>query len=65
MVQMTEQAMLPACAKDLERFKGMEKLAGNRKAIYEAIVEQLEKLKVPLKWLSIGVLKGLGVDVGP
>lgn len=45
MVQMTEQAMLPACAKDLERFKGMEKLAGNRKPIYEAIVEQLEKLK--------------------
>ncbi|CAK9028282.1 Type-3 glutamine synthetase (Type-3 glutamate--ammonia ligase) (Type-3 GS) [Durusdinium trenchii] len=45
MVQMTETGILPACAKDLEKYKGFEKLAGNRKAVYEGIVEQLEKLK--------------------
>ena len=30
---------------DLEKYKGFDKLAGNRKTVYEAIVEQLEKLK--------------------
>ena len=35
MIQMTETGFLPACAKDLEKYKGFEKLAGNRKAIYE------------------------------
>ena len=45
MVQMTETGILPACAKDLEKYKGFDKLAGNRKTVYEAIVDQLEKLK--------------------
>ena len=73
MIQMVETGFLPACAKDLEKYKGFEKLGGNRKArggqrvkafrgfseasqaplscfhrleaIYEAILEQLEKLK--------------------
>ena len=31
---------------DLNKFKGMEKLASTRKATYESIVDQLEKLKV-------------------
>eukprot|EP00913_Durusdinium_trenchii_P015036 g14101.t1 len=30
---------------DLEKYKGFDKLAGSRKSVYEAIVEQLEKLK--------------------
>jgi len=45
MVQMTETGILPACAKDLEKYKGFDKLAGNRKSVYEGIVEHLEKLK--------------------
>jgi len=45
MVQMTETGIIPACAKDLEKYKGFDKLAGNRKSVYESIVEQLEKLK--------------------
>jgi len=45
MIQMTETGILPACAKDLEKYKGFDKLAGSRKSVYEAIVEQLEKLK--------------------
>ncbi|CAK8996874.1 unnamed protein product [Durusdinium trenchii] len=45
MIQMTETGFLPACAKDLEKYKGVEKLAGNRKAIYDSIIDQLEKLK--------------------
>ena len=31
---------------DLDRFKGMDKLAGARAKTYESIVDQLEKLKV-------------------
>eukprot|EP00438_Fugacium_kawagutii_P007782 Skav218541 [mRNA] locus=scaffold3191:33535:41293:+ [translate_table: standard] len=54
MIQMTETGILPACAKDLEKYKGFEKLGGNRKAIpwaipvcaiYDSILEQLDKLK--------------------
>eukprot|EP00435_Cladocopium_sp_Y103_P049337 s564_g14.t2 len=45
MIQMCETGILPACAKDLEKYKGFEKLGGNRKAIYDAILDQLEKLK--------------------
>ena len=37
MIQMVETGFLPACAKDLEKYKGFEKLAGNRKAIYEGL----------------------------
>mmetsp|Transcript_35745 Transcript_35745/g.58526 ORF Transcript_35745/g.58526 Transcript_35745/m.58526 type:complete len:695 (+) Transcript_35745:62-2146(+) len=45
MIQMCETGILPACAKDLEKYKGFEKLAGSRKTVYEGIVEHLEKLK--------------------
>ena len=45
MILMVETGFLPACAKDLEKYKGFEKLGGNRKAVYDGIVEQLEKLK--------------------
>eukprot|EP00490_Sorites_sp_Unknown_P012186 CAMPEP_0114648018 /NCGR_PEP_ID=MMETSP0191-20121206/6123_1 /TAXON_ID=126664 /ORGANISM="Sorites sp." /LENGTH=694 /DNA_ID=CAMNT_0001861211 /DNA_START=96 /DNA_END=2180 /DNA_ORIENTATION=- len=45
MIQMAETGILPACAKDLEKYKGFEKFAGQRKAIYDSILEELEKLK--------------------
>mmetsp|Transcript_34006 Transcript_34006/g.76321 ORF Transcript_34006/g.76321 Transcript_34006/m.76321 type:complete len:728 (+) Transcript_34006:59-2242(+) len=45
MINMVETGYLPACAKDLEKYKGFDKLAGNRKAVYDAIVDDLEKLK--------------------
>eukprot|EP00437_Effrenium_voratum_P011109 CAMPEP_0181421460 /NCGR_PEP_ID=MMETSP1110-20121109/13109_1 /TAXON_ID=174948 /ORGANISM="Symbiodinium sp., Strain CCMP421" /LENGTH=683 /DNA_ID=CAMNT_0023544525 /DNA_START=65 /DNA_END=2117 /DNA_ORIENTATION=- len=45
MVQMTETGILPACAKDLDKFKGNEALGSSRKSLYEGIVDQLEKLK--------------------
>ncbi|CAJ1418808.1 unnamed protein product, partial [Effrenium voratum] len=45
MVQMTETGILPACAKDLDKFKGSEALGSSRKSLYEGIVDQLEKLK--------------------
>jgi len=45
MINMTETGILPACAKDLEKYKAFEKLGGNRKTVYEGIVEQMEKLK--------------------
>lgn len=45
MIQMVETGYLPACAKDLEKFKGFDKLAGSRKTIYDSIVDELEKLK--------------------
>ena len=40
---------------DLEKFKGMQKLGGARKATYESIVDQLEKLKVPWVAWNIGM----------
>jgi len=45
MIQMVETGFLPACAKDLEKFKGFDKLAGSRKAVYDSIVDESEKLK--------------------
>mmetsp|Transcript_122354 Transcript_122354/g.172179 ORF Transcript_122354/g.172179 Transcript_122354/m.172179 type:complete len:120 (+) Transcript_122354:3-362(+) len=45
MIQMTETGIMPACAKDLEKYKGFEKFAGNRKAMYDSIMDELEKLK--------------------
>ncbi|CAE7485208.1 glnA [Symbiodinium microadriaticum] len=45
MIQMVETGFLPACAKDLEKFKGFDKLAGSRKTVYDSIVDESEKLK--------------------
>jgi len=45
MIQMCETGIMPACAKDLEKYKGFEKFAGNRKAMYDSIMDELEKLK--------------------
>ena len=39
-----KDASSPMC-QDMEKFKGVEKLAGSRKTIYDNVVDQLEKLK--------------------
>ncbi|CAE7337778.1 glnA3 [Symbiodinium natans] len=48
MIQMVETAILPACVKDLKRTEILpnKKYAPPRKAAYEAIADELEKLKV-------------------
>ena len=48
-----------ASDQDLEKYKGFEKLGASRKATYEAIVDQLTKLKEiyekkpPLGWRGV------------
>eukprot|EP00930_Biecheleria_cincta_P054226 TRINITY_DN4020_c0_g1_i2.p1 TRINITY_DN4020_c0_g1~~TRINITY_DN4020_c0_g1_i2.p1 ORF type:complete len:490 (+),score=110.75 TRINITY_DN4020_c0_g1_i2:202-1470(+) len=49
MVQMMETSMYAACAKDLEKYKSLPKLAGNRQAVYESIVDETEKLKAAIQ----------------
>jgi len=50
MVDMTETGILPACAKDLQQVNGSgnSKFVTTRKVAYEAIVDELEKLKTCL-----------------
>merc|ERR1719421_1641498 len=45
MVQMMETGILPACAEDMAKYAAMPKMAGGRQAVYESIVDELEKLK--------------------
>merc|ERR1719235_1137499 len=45
MVQMMETGILPACAKDMAKYAAMPKMAGERQAVYESIVDEIEKLK--------------------
>ncbi|CAE8615035.1 unnamed protein product [Polarella glacialis] len=42
---MIDTGIVPACAKDLEKYKGFAKLAGGREALYVGVVEETEKLK--------------------
>ncbi|CAE8677930.1 unnamed protein product [Polarella glacialis] len=45
LVHMIDTGIVPACAKDLEKYKGFAKLAGGREALYVGVVEETEKLK--------------------
>mmetsp|Transcript_50346 Transcript_50346/g.90409 ORF Transcript_50346/g.90409 Transcript_50346/m.90409 type:complete len:707 (+) Transcript_50346:55-2175(+) len=45
MVQMMETGIYPACAKDMAKYAGMAKMAGERQKVYEGIVDETEKLK--------------------
>jgi len=49
MIQMVETGFLPACAKDLAKYSSVDKLNGSRKAVYENVVDQLEKLQAVYK----------------
>merc|ERR1711959_516565 len=48
MVSMMETGIIPACAKDMAKYAGMDKLAGSRKATYESIVDKTAELKTIL-----------------
>eukprot|EP00419_Tripos_fusus_P066110 CAMPEP_0172928408 /NCGR_PEP_ID=MMETSP1075-20121228/217961_1 /TAXON_ID=2916 /ORGANISM="Ceratium fusus, Strain PA161109" /LENGTH=752 /DNA_ID=CAMNT_0013789695 /DNA_START=58 /DNA_END=2316 /DNA_ORIENTATION=+ len=45
MILMMETGIIPACAKDLAKFKDFPSMAGERQSVYQAIVEETEKLK--------------------
>jgi glutamine synthetase len=45
MVQMMESGIIPACVKDLAKYKDFPKMAGGRVELYESIVEETGKLK--------------------
>merc|ERR1719240_1817322 len=44
-VQMMETGILPACAKDMAKYQSVPKMAGERPALYQAIIDETEKLK--------------------
>merc|ERR1712176_1311028 len=45
MVGMVETGIIPACAKDLAKYKEVPKLAEDRSALYESIIDEKAKLK--------------------
>merc|ERR1719324_1372785 len=45
MVSMVETGIIPACAKDLAKYKEAPKLAEDRSAVYESIIAEKAKLK--------------------
>jgi len=45
MVQMIETAIIPACVKDLAKYKDFPKMAGERPELYENIMKSTETLK--------------------
>merc|ERR1719387_2910442 len=45
MVHMMETGILPACAKDMAKYQGVPKMAGEREALYQSIIDETEKLK--------------------
>merc|ERR1719230_2441225 len=45
MVTMVETGIIPACAKDLAKYKDAPKLAEDRSALYESIIAEKAKLK--------------------
>mmetsp|Transcript_56787 Transcript_56787/g.135505 ORF Transcript_56787/g.135505 Transcript_56787/m.135505 type:complete len:225 (-) Transcript_56787:73-747(-) len=58
MIQMVETAILPACVKDLKKTETLpnKKYAPPRKAAYEAIADELEKLRVTFDKMPHGAL---------
>ncbi|CAE7806137.1 glnA3 [Symbiodinium sp. CCMP2456] len=58
MINMVETGFIPACAKDLKKCDNMSsKIAQPRKVAYEAIVDELEKLKASLDAMPHGDLE--------
>jgi len=58
MINMVETGFIPACAKDLKKCDNMSsKIAEPRKVAYEAIVDELEKLKASLDAMPHGDLE--------
>jgi len=49
MYEMVDTGIVPACAKDLAKYSGFPKLAGERPKLYDAIVDENEKLKAVAK----------------
>eukprot|EP00427_Karlodinium_veneficum_P018310 CAMPEP_0169132562 /NCGR_PEP_ID=MMETSP1015-20121227/38846_1 /TAXON_ID=342587 /ORGANISM="Karlodinium micrum, Strain CCMP2283" /LENGTH=734 /DNA_ID=CAMNT_0009196897 /DNA_START=44 /DNA_END=2248 /DNA_ORIENTATION=- len=45
MIRMVETGIIPACTKDLDLYKAMPSLAGDRQKVYEAIMSETKKLK--------------------
>jgi glutamine synthetase len=45
MVQMMESAIIPACVKDLAKYRDFPKMSGGRAELYESIVTETDKLK--------------------
>lgn len=45
LVQMLETGILPACAKDLAQYQEMPKLAAERRALYELLPDEIERLE--------------------
>jgi len=58
MIQMVETAILPACVKDLKKTETLpnKKYAPPRKGAYEAIADELEKLRVTFDKMPHGAL---------
>ncbi|CAE7197067.1 glnA3 [Symbiodinium natans] len=58
MINMVDTGFIPACAKDLKKCENMtSKYSEPRKAAYEAIVDELEKLKASMDALPHGDLE--------
>jgi len=45
LIDMIETGILPACAKDMDKYKAMPKLAGDREAVYTRIKSETDKLR--------------------
>jgi len=45
LIQMVDTGIIPACAKDLAKYKDFPKLAAGRDALYQQILDETEKLK--------------------
>jgi glutamine synthetase len=51
MIKMVETDIIPACVKDLAKYKDFPKMAGQRTTTYESIVDEVENLKQVLEKL--------------
>lgn len=45
LIRMLETGIIPACVKDLAKYRDFPQMAGERQALYHSIVEETEKLK--------------------
>merc|ERR1719356_1255599 len=46
LVQMLEKGIIPACVKDLAKYKDFPKMAGGRPELYDNIVSETDRLKI-------------------
>jgi glutamine synthetase len=59
MIEMVETGIVPACAKDLSKYASFPKLAGERPALYDSIVDATDKLKALISQIHAEEEKGL------